>query len=328
MAGASLLTLLDDIASILDDVALMTKVAARKSAVIADDIAVMSKVAAQKTAGVLGDDLALNAEQVSGVRAEREIPVVWAVAKGSMINKVILVPLALAISAFAPWAVTPLLMVGGTYLCFEGAEKLAHRFLHAGAVQEVENESRARANADPQIDLVAFEKQKIKGAVRTDFVLSAEIVTIALGTVATAPFIDQVAVLSVIAAVMTIGVYGLVAGIVKLDDLGLWLSQKRSAAARQLGNWIVRAAPWLMKSLSVIGTVAMFLVGGGILVHGVHALAEAIKALAARLVVGPLGSLWGMLAEQVLNAGVGLLAGALALLVVTAVQRLRKSSTA
>ncbi len=323
MAGASLLALLDDIATILDDVALMTKVAAKKSAVIADDVGVMTKVAAQKTAGVLGDDLALNAEQVSGVRAEREIPVVWAVAKGSMINKVILVPLALAISAFAPWAVTPLLMVGGAFLCYEGAEKLAHRFLHSRQADAVEHESRVRAKVDPQIDLVAVEKEKIKGAVRTDFILSAEIVTIALGTVANAPFVQRVVVLSAIAIVMTVGVYGLVAGIVKLDDLGLWLSKKSGAVAQRVGAWILRAAPWLMKTLSVVGTVAMFLVGGGILVHGVHALAERIDFLAARLAVGPLGSLWDTLAEQTMNAGVGVLAGILVLLGVTLVQRFR-----
>lgn len=324
MAGASLLTLLDDIATILDDVALMTKVAARKSAVVADDVVLMSKVAAKKTAGVLGDDLALNAEQVSGVRAEREVPVVWAVAKGSMLNKLILVPAALAISAFAPWAVTPLLMLGGTFLCFEGAEKLAHRFLHADEALAVEHESRARANADPQIDLVAFEKQKIKGAVRTDFILSAEIIVIALGTVSTQPFISQLGVLSVIAVVMTVGVYGLVAGIVKLDDLGLWLSQKTSTAARTLGGWIVRAAPWLMKSLTVIGTAAMFLVGGGILVHGVPAVAKALAGLADKVALGPLAGLWRGLAEQLLNAGVGLLAGALVVVVVSVVQRMRK----
>lgn len=326
MAGASLLTLLDDIATILDDVALMTKVAAKKSAVIADDVTMMSKVAAQKTAGVLGDDLALNAEQVSGVRAERELPVVWAVAKGSMINKVILVPLALVISAFAPWAVTPLLMVGGAFLCYEGAEKLAHRFLHGPQEDAVVHESRVRANVDPQVDLVAFEKNKIKGAIRTDFILSAEIIIIALGTVATAPLAQRVGVLSAIAVVMTVGVYGLVAGIVKLDDLGLWLSNKPSAAAQHMGGWLLRAAPWLMKSLSVIGTAAMFLVGGGILVHGVHALAEGIGSLAARVAIGPLAGLWDTLAEQLMNAGVGVAAGAVVLLVVTAIGRLRGRS--
>lgn len=323
MAGASLLTLLDDIATILDDVALMTKVAAKKSAVIADDVGVMTKVAAQKTAGVLGDDLALNAQQVGGVRAEREIPVVWAVAKGSFLNKLILVPLALAISAFASWAVTPLLMVGGAFLCYEGFEKVAHRLLHSRQQDEVEHEGHVRANADPQIDLVAYEKDKVKGAVRTDFILSAEIVTIALGTVATAPFGQRLAVLSAIAVVMTVGVYGLVAGIVKLDDLGLWLSRKSSSAARSLGDAIVRAAPWLMKGLTVVGTAAMFLVGGGILVHGVHAVAEAIDALAARTVIGPLGHVWATLAAQLLNAGVGVLAGAVVLAVVALIQRLR-----
>ena len=235
-------------------------------------------------------------------------------------------PLALAISAFAPWAVTPLLMVGGAFLCYEGFEKLAHRLLHSRQQDEVEREGHARANADPQMDLVAYEKDKVKGAVRTDFILSAEIVTIALGTVATAPFGERLAVLSAIAVVMTVGVYGLVAGIVKLDDLGLWLSRKSSSAARSLGDAIVRAAPWLMKGLTVVGTAAMFLVGGGILVHGVHAVAEAIDALAARAAIGPLGHVWDTLAEQLLNAGVGVLAGAVVLAVVTLIQRLRKKA--
>lgn len=324
MAGASLLTLLDDIATILDDVALMTKVAAKKSAVIADDVGVMTKVAAQKTAGVLGDDLALNAQQVSGVRAEREIPVVWAVAKGSVVNKAILVPAALAISAFVPWLITPLLMLGGAFLCFEGVEKLAHRFLRSPGHDEAEHESHAQANANPAVDLVAFEKDKIKGAVRTDFILSAEIIVIALGTVASAPFLQQVAVLVGIAVLMTAGVYGLVGGIVKLDDLGLWLSGQASAAAQALGRGLLAAAPWLMKFLSVAGTAAMFLVGGGILVHGVHALAEAIDAMAARAAMGPLGHVWDALAEQVLNAGVGFLAGAVVLAGVALIGRLRK----
>lgn len=304
MAGASLLTLLDDIATILDDVSLMTK------------------VAAQKTAGVLGDDLALNAEQVSGVRAEREIPVVWAVAKGSMLNKVILVPLALAISAFAPWAVTPLLMVGGAYLCFEGAEKLAHKFLHHEQADAVEHESHSRANADPQIDLVAFEKNKIKGAVRTDFVLSAEIVTITLGTVAAEPFGQQVTVLCIIAVVMTVGVYGLVAGIVKLDDLGLWLTQKSGAAVQAVGRVIVAAAPWLMRVLAVVGTIAMFLVGGGILVHGIHSVAQFISQLSGSFGTGLVATLTG----QVLNAAVGLLAGALVLVLVTLGKTMRRKA--
>ncbi|WP_426217687.1 DUF808 domain-containing protein [Pseudomonas sp. DWRC2-2] len=243
MAGSSLLVLIDDIAAVLDDVALMTKMAAKK------------------TAGVLGDDLALNAQQVSGVRAEREIPVVWAVAKGSFVNKLILVPAALLISAFAPWAVTPLLMLGGAYLCFEGFEKLAHKFLHSKDEDHAQHVQLVEAVSDPATDLVAFEKNKIKGAIRTDFILSAEIIAITLGTVADAPLMQQVIVLSGIAIVMTVGVYGLVAGIVKLDDLGLWLTQKPGQAARSIGGAILRAAPYMMKSLSVIGTAAMFLVG-------------------------------------------------------------------
>jgi len=327
MAGASLLTLLDDIATILDDVALMTKVAAKKSAVVADDVSLMTKVAAQKTAGVLGDDLALNAEQVSGVRADREIPVVWAVAKGSFLNKLILVPAALAISAFAPWGVTPLLMLGGAFLCFEGFEKLAHKFLHPAAKAPAAHASPAHINATatalPKVDVVAFEKDKIKGAVRTDFILSAEIIAITLGTVATAPLMQQVTVLSVIAVVMTIGVYGLVAGIVKLDDLGLWLSQRASSAAQTLGRGIVNAAPWLMKGLSVAGTAAMFLVGGGILVHGVPVLHHQVEAIAAGVAQGPLAGVWHMLVSNGLNAVVGMVAGALVLAGVTLVQRLR-----
>ncbi|WP_238349529.1 DUF808 domain-containing protein, partial [Pseudomonas sp. SWRI179] len=276
MAGSSLLVLIDDIATVLDDVALMTKMAAKK------------------TAGVLGDDLALNAQQVSGVRAERELPVVWAVAKGSFINKLILVPSALAISAFVPWLVTPLLMVGGAYLCFEGFEKLAHKFLHSKAEDQAEHAQLVEAVADPAVDLVAFEKDKIKGAVRTDFILSAEIIAITLGTVADAPLTQQVIVLSGIAIVMTVGVYGLVAGIVKLDDLGLWLTQKPGQVAKSIGGTILRAAPYMMKSLSVIGTAAMFLVGGGILTHGVpavHHWIEGVTASAGGRAVCP-ASLW------------------------------------
>ena len=326
MAGASLLTLLDDIATILDDVALMTKVAAKKSAVIADDVSLLTKAAAQKTAGVLGDDLALNAQQVSGVRAEREIPVVLAVAKGSFINKLILVPTALLISAFAPWAVTPLLMVGGAFLCFEGVEKLAHRFLHSPSEDNAQHDSLVQANADPAVDLLAFENDKIKGAVRTDFILSAEIIAITLGTVAAAPFVQQVAVLSGIALVMTLGVYGLVAGIVKLDDLGLWLTQQASSALQSLGRGIVSAAPWLMKTLSVVGTAAMFLVGGGILVHGVPAVHHAVEAMAALALQWPVGGLWQVLVANALNAVIGIVAGAVVLAGVLLVQRLRGNS--
>ena len=324
MAGASLLALLDDIATILDDVAVMTKVAAKKSAAVTDDVAAMTKVATQKTAGVLGDDLALNAQQVTGVRADRELPVVWAVAKGSLVNKAILVPAALAISAFVPVLITPLLMLGGAFLCFEGVEKLAHKFLHSQAEDEAEHESHAQANANPAVDVVAFEKDKIQGAVRTDFILSAEIIVIALGTVASAPFLQQVAVLVGIAALMTVGVYGLVGGIVKLDDLGLWLSQKSSSAAQALGRGLLAAAPWLMKFLSVAGTAAMFLVGGGILVHGIAPLHHAIEGAGAAVAQGALGGLWQALTTNGLNGVAGIVAGALVLGAVTVVQKLRK----
>jgi predicted DNA repair protein MutK len=292
MAGSSLLVLIDDIAAVLDDVALMTKMAAKK------------------TSGVLGDDLALNAQQVSGVRAEREIPVVWAVAKGSFINKLILVPTALLISAFAPWAVTPLLMLGGAYLCFEGFEKLAHKFLHSKAEDQAEHTQLVEAVADPATDLVAFEKDKIKGAIRTDFILSAEIIAITLGIVADAQLMQQVVVLSGIAIVMTIGVYGLVAGIVKLDDLGLWLTQKPGQVARSVGGAILRAAPYMMKSLSVIGTAAMFMVGGGILTHGVPMVHHWIETVSQS--TG--GLVWLM--PTLLNAVAGIIAGAVVLVVV------------
>jgi predicted DNA repair protein MutK len=323
MAGASLLTLLDDIATILDDVAVMTKVAAKKSAAVADDVATMTKVATQKTAGVLGDDLALNAQQVTGVRAEREIPVVWAVAKGSLVNKAILVPAALAISAWAPWLVTPLLMLGGAFLCFEGVEKLAHKLLHGADEEEANHAEHAQANADGTVDLVAFEREKIQGAVRTDFILSAEIIVIALGTVASAPFLQQVAVLVGIAVLMTVGVYGLVGGIVKLDDLGLWLSGKASSAAQALGRGLLAAAPWLMKALSVAGTAAMFLVGGGILVHGIGPLHHAIEGAGAAVAQGALGGVWQALATNALNAVAGIAAGAVVLAGVHLVQRVR-----
>ena len=298
MAGSSLLVLIDDIAAVLDDVALMTKMAAKK------------------TAGVLGDDLALNAQQVSGVRAEREIPVVWAVAKGSFINKLILVPTALLISAFAPWAVTPLLMLGGAYLCFEGFEKLAHKFLHSKADDQAEHAQLVQAVADPATDLVAFEKDKIKGAIRTDFILSAEIIAITLGTVADAPLMQQVIVLSGIALVMTIGVYGLVAGIVKLDDLGLWMAQKPGQLVRDIGNGLLRAAPYMMKSLSVIGTAAMFMVGGGILTHGVPVVHHWIESVSQS--IG--GITWLM--PTLLNAIVGIIAGAVVLAVVSVASKL------
>ena len=310
MAGASLLALLDDIAAVLDDVALMTKVAAKK------------------TAGVLGDDLALNAQQVSGVRAERELPVVWAVAMGSLKNKLILVPAALLISAFAPWAVTPLLMFGGAFLCYEGFEKLAHKFLHSKAEDHAQHKELLHAVADPEVDLLAFEKDKIKGAIRTDFILSAEIIAITLGTVALASFGKQVVVLSGIALLMTAGVYGLVAGIVKLDDAGLYLSQRGGEGLggrlqRSIGRGILFTAPYMMKTLSILGTAAMFMVGGGILTHGVHAAQEWIDQLAQSVAAS--SGLLAALLPTLLNAIAGIIAGAVALLLVSLATRAWKA---
>nr|WP_315494045.1 DUF808 domain-containing protein [uncultured Rhodoferax sp.] len=286
--ASSLLALLDDIATILDDVAILTKVAAKK------------------TAGVLGDDLALNAQQVAGVRADRELPVVWAVCKGSLVNKLILVPAALAISAVAPWLVTPLLMVGGAFLCFEGFEKLAHKFLHRAEDDQAHEAELMQALANPEVDMLALEKDKIKGAIRTDFILSAEIIAITLGTVQTSPFATQFTVLAGIALLMTVGVYGLVAGIVKIDDAGLYLSRQSGSGLQAVGRGLLRTAPVLMKLLSVAGTAAMFLVGGGILVHGLPFLHHLLEGL-------PLGFVW--------EGAVGVAAGALVLLGVIAVQR-------
>ena len=319
MAGASLLTLLDDIATVLDDVA------------------VMAKVAAKKTAGVLGDDLALNAEQVSGVPANRELPVVWAVCKGSLKNKVILVPLALALSAFAPWAVGPLLMIGGAYLCFEGFEKISHKFLHDDIAEQSEHtnmvEAQALADPDVEIDIVEHEKEKIKGAIRTDFVLSAEIIIIALGTVAAAPFLSQVTVLAGVALLMTVGVYGFVAAIVKLDDIGFYLKRKSAEAIANngvgfstrmqdlVGDGLLVFAPRLMKTLAVVGTIAMFMVGGGILTHGIPALHHLIEASSEA--IGHAIALPNFLISvmaSLMDAIAGVVAGGLVLVVVTAMQ--------
>lgn len=297
MAGSSLLTLLDDIATLLDD------------------ISVMGKVAARKTAGVLGDDLSLNAQQVSGVRANRELPVVWSVAKGSFVNKLILVPLALVISAFASWAIMPLLMIGGAYLCFEGIEKVIHS-LHRKKNSEQARQARLDSliNADP----IAYERDKVKGAIRTDFILSAEIVTLTLGIVAEAPLLNQILILAGIAILVTIGVYGLVAIIVKIDDVGYWLRDKSSWLAGLIGRFLLGLAPWLMKALTMVGTLAMFLVGGGIVVHGVAPLHHAVEQLAQRF-----GTIGEHLTSGLVNLIIGMVLGSVVLLLVMLVSRLR-----
>ena len=298
MAGTSLLALIDDIATILDDISLMTKAATKK------------------TVGVLGDDLALNAQQVAGVKPARELPVVWAVAKGSMVNKAILVPAAVAISFFVPWLVTPLLMLGGAFLCFEGAEKLVHRFLHRQEDDGHKAELR-QALTTPEVDMRSFEKNKIKGAIRTDFILSAEIIAITLGTVTGEPIGMQFLVLAVVAVMITVGVYGLVAGIVKLDDGGLYLSQRDNAFARKAGRGILWVAPYMMKTLSVLGTIAMFLVGGGIIAHGLPPVYEAIHHMAEGIEAVPLS-----LVSTLLTGLFGVAAGALLVAVITPVQKL------
>lgn len=312
MAGTSLLTLIDDIASILDDVA------------------VMSKVAAKKTAGVLGDDLALNAQQVTGVTADRELPVVWAVAIGSFKNKFILVPVAIAISTFIPWAVTPLLMLGGAFLCYEGFEKLAHKMMQSKAEINVHHVELVEALANRGVDMATFEIDKIQGAIRTDFILSAEIIVITLGTVAMESFWKQVAVLTTIAIIMTVGVYGLVAGIVKLDDGGIYLSQQSGAnlfrkIQRCIGRAILKIAPYMMKSLSIVGTVAMFMVGGGILIHGIFGESELIHNL-AHYDSGIINSIVNIGAPVLLNILTGIVVGAAVLIGVTAAKRILRAN--
>ena len=305
MAAGSLLALLDDIATMLDDVSVMTQVAAKK------------------TAGVLGDDLALNAQQVSGVSAERELPVVWAVAKGSFINKLILVPLALAISYFAPWAITPLLMVGGAFLCFEGFEKLVHKYLHKHHDEVKHDKAIEQAVADPTVDLVALEKDKIKGAIRTDFILSAEIIVIALGTVSNEVFSKQVSVVSAIAIIMTIGVYGLVAGIVKMDDAGLYMMLRKGQSVwkqiiRKVGQFLLNATPYLMRTLTILGTAAMFLVGGSIIGHGIPALHHAVEPLSK------ISALLPILVDGI----VGLIVGAICVVVFELAQKIMPAKKA
>ncbi|MGD9425147.1 DUF808 domain-containing protein [Pantoea sp. NSTU24] len=302
MAGTSLLTLLDDIATLLDD------------------ISVMGKVAAKKTAGVLGDDLSLNAQQVTGVKANRELPVVWGVAKGSFLNKLILVPLALIISAFAPWLITPLLMIGGAYLCYEGVEKVLHSLQHDKQSKSPEARQKrldSLANQNP----AEFEKKKIKGAVRTDFILSAEIVAITLGIVSESPLLNQVIILAGIAILVTIGVYGIVAAIVKIDDLGFWLRDKPSRIAQGIGGVLLAAAPWLMKILTVVGTIAMFLVGGGIVVHGIAPLHHLIKDVS-----GGFNGWIAMLLSNGANLVLGFIIGSIVLLVVNLIARVRGKS--
>lgn len=309
MAGAGLLVLLDDIAAVLDDVALMTKVAAKK------------------TAGVLGDDLALNAQQVTGVRAEREIPVVLAVAKGSALNKLILVPAALLISAFIPWLITPLLVLGGAFLCFEGFEKVFHKWLPGHS--EGDNSDRVQASdtaSDSQIDWVAFEQEKIKGAIRTDFILSAEIVVIALGTVQHMDLITRIGTLATIAVLMTVGVYGLVAAIVKLDDLGIYLLGDEPGNASgfkpRLGRAILAFCPYLIKTLTIVGTAAMFLVGGGILLHGLPYMHDLEHIIRQWFVTWPFVGSW--LGGVLLSAVLGILMGAIVTAVVMLVGGLRR----
>ncbi|AUT33332.1 hypothetical protein BFR69_00135 [Acinetobacter pittii] len=300
--ASGLLLLLDDIATILDDVALM------------------SKMAAKKTAGVLGDDLALNAQQVTGVRADRELPIVWKVAKGSFVNKLILVPLALLISVIAPWLINPLLMLGGLFLCYEGVEKVLHTIMHKKA--STSEEAKAELETE-ELDLATFEKEKIKGAVRTDFILSAEIVVITLGTVATATLMTKLSVLSVIAVVMTIGVYGLVGMIVKIDDLGLYLTEQSTSFKQTIGRGLLAFAPILMKLLSIVGTIAMFLVGGGIINHTIPLLHHLTEDTVDHVETIPaVGNIIGALTPTLINFGIGLVAGAIVLLIVSLIQKM------
>ena len=301
MAVGNFFVLFDDIAAVLDDVA------------------AMSKVAAKKTSGVLGDDLALNAQQVAGVRADRELPVVWAVAKGSFKNKLILVPAALLLSAFLPFLITPLLMIGGIYLCFEGVEKIAHALFHKKD-EEAHHAELAKAIGDESIDMVEFEKDKIKGAIQTDFILSAEIIVIALGTVQGAAISSQIAVVSAIALIMTVGVYGIVAMIVKMDDAGLYLvTNSQGGIKKAVGNALLSGAPYLMKVLSVVGTAAMFLVGGSILAHGLPFAADVAHVLEAIPYVGAV-------AVMLLDAAIGIAAGILALAAVGIFSKLKKKN--
>lgn len=312
MAGSNLLLLIDDIASILDDVS------------------VMAKIAVKKTTGVLGDDLALNADQVSGVRAERELPVVWAVAKGSFVNKSILVPLALIINWLAPWAVMPLLMIGGLYLCFEGFEKISHKFLHDSEEDDYHHHELVRALDNPAQDMVEFEKEKIKGAIRTDFILSAEIIVITLGVIINENFIHQVMTLIGVSILMTVGVYGLVAVIVKIDDVGLYFSKLQSKnlfgkLQRGLGGILLQAAPKLMKLLTVVGMVAMFLVGGSLLIHGLPGTHEILYDVTHAVNTIPvIGGLLATITPTLLDGLTGVIAGGVVLMLVNLFQKVTR----
>ncbi len=330
MAATGLLLLIDDITALLDDIALMAKTAARQSTGMADDVVTMTKLATQKTAGVLGDDLALNAEQVSGVHSDRELAVVWAVAKGSLVNKVILVPAALLISVFLPWAIVPLLMLGGAFLCYEGVEKIVHSWhkRQARATRKAPAKAAAPKPAPTPQALLALEKSKVKGAIRTDFILSAEIIAIALGTVASEPLIEQAAVLAIVAVLVTVVVYGIVALIVRLDDVGLALMARSSAATQSLGRGILQATPWLMRTLSIVGTAAMFLVGGSLLVHGMPFIEHPLEAALAAMAGGPAAGLWRFLMPHLVHVAVGALVGAAVLAVANRVQRLRGTRVA
>lgn len=338
MSGLGLLTLLDDITALLDDVALMTKTAAGKSTAMLDDVALQTKVAMQKTAGVLGDDLALNAEQVIGVKANRELPVVWAVAKGSLLNKTVLVPAALLISAFAPWLITPLLMVGGAFLCFEGVEKVLGLFQKkpaltgdatvlaqqdAQALQHGVSPSAIRATEDSAKTPEAYEQEKISGAIRTDFILSAEILAIALGTVSTKPLLEQFAVLVAVALAITVFVYGLVAAIVRMDDVGLWLQRKSSAAMQALGRGLIAFAPKLMRVLSIVGTAAMFMVGGSLLVHGIAPIQGWIDSA-----LTPLGGIGAAVLPVLVHVAVGFVIGGVIVALVHAWHKVRGTQPA
>lgn len=305
MAGTSLLTLIDDIVTLLDDVALM------------------SKTAATKTVGVLGDDLALSAEQVTGVKADRELPVVWAVAKGSMINKAVLVPGALVVSAFAPWVITPLLMAGGAFLCFEGFEKIAHKFLHGKEESTQSVEQLKKAVANPAVDMVEFEAKKIKGAIRTDSILSAEVIVISLGAVAGATLLDQFMVLTVIAVGVTVGVYGLVAGIVRLDDLGFYLKKQKSKWKNAVGSGVLSFAPKLMKTLSVVGLIAMFAVGGGILAHGIPAIHHALTLPEAVEQIPTVGGAISVIGQMAVEGFFGVVAGGVVMGAVSILSKLK-----